>query len=364
MLQETVLNLAHREIGAKMVDFGGWDMPLRYGSQLDEHNAVRDGAGMFDVSHMTIIDLRGEKVRDFLKKLLANNVDKLTLKGKALYSCMLNEQGGIIDDLIVYLMGNDKYRLVVNAGTREKDLAWIEKQAESYSVEVRERPELAMIAVQGPKAREVTEELLHRGLDSRAKKLAPFQAAWAGEWFVARTGYTGEEGYELIMPGAEAVTFWKALSAKGVVPCGLAARDTLRLEAGMNLYGSDMDENFTPLESGLSWTVAFEPVERDFIGRSALFSQKEKGGIVKFVGLVLEDKGVLRNHQKIVVEGVGEGEISSGGFSPTMNRSIALARVPAGTGEQCGVDIRGKLKTAAVVKPCFVRNGKVLVNLD
>ena len=364
MLQQTVLNQAHREIGARMVDFGGWDMPLRYGSQVDEHNAVREGAGMFDVSHMTIIDLRGEQVKDFLKKLLANNVDKLTLKGKALYSCMLNEQGGIIDDLIVYLMGDDKYRLVVNAGTREKDLAWIEKQAEAYSVEVLERRTLAMIAIQGPKAREITEGLLHRGLGARSSRLAPFQAAWAGDWFVARTGYTGEEGYEVIMPESDAVFFWKSLAGKGVTPCGLAARDTLRLEAGMNLYGSDMDENFTPLESGLTWTVAFEPAERDFIGRSALLAQKEKGGIAKFVGLVLEDKGVLRNHQKIVVEGVGEGEISSGGFSPTMNRSIALARVPAGTGERCGVDIRGKLKVAAVVKPCFVRNGKILVNLD
>ncbi len=364
MVQKTVLNDTHRGMGAKMVDFGGWDMPLRYGSQMDEHNVVRNSAGMFDVSHMTIIDLRGEQVRAFLKNILANNVDKLVLKGKALYSCMLNEQGGIIDDLIVYLMGDEKYRLVVNAGTREKDLAWIEKQAAAYSIEILERKKLAMIAVQGPKAREITEELLHRGLGARANKLAPFQAAWAGDWFVARTGYTGEEGYEVIMPETDAVFFWKSLAGKGVAPCGLAARDTLRLEAGMNLYGSDMDANFTPLESGLSWTVAFEPADREFIGRSALMDQKEKGDIAKFVGLVLEDKGVLRNHQKVVVKGAGEGEISSGGFSPTMNRSIALARVPAGTGDLCEVDIRGKLKTARVVKPCFVRNGKVLVNLD
>lgn len=353
----------HVEAGARIVDFGGWDMPLHYGSQKEEHHAVRQGAGVFDVSHMTIVDLGGERARDFLRYLVANDVAKLRDYGKALYTCMLNEAGGVIDDLIIYYLSDTRYRMVVNAATREKDLAWIRKQAEAFDVDVVERSELAMIAVQGPKARELAAPVIDAEYREAALALKPFYGMEAGEWFVARTGYTGEDGWEIVMPAAAAPAVWDRLLAAGVAPCGLGARDTLRLEAAMNLYGSDMDETISPLEAGLAWTVAWEPADRDFIGRSALEELRNSPDRQRFVGLLLEDKGVLRNHQKVVVDGVGEGEITSGGFSPTIGRSIALARVPAGDYDRAQVDVRGKLLNVRIVKTPFVRNGQVRIDV-
>ena len=358
MTQKTILNATHRELGARMVDFGGWDMPVNYGSQIDEHHAVRQSAGMFDVSHMTVVDVHGPQAKQYLQHLLANDVAKLTRQGKALYSCMLNEEAGVIDDLIVYYLDDKNYRLVVNASTRDKDLAWLEKQAADFDVSVDERPKLAMIAVQGPKALQKTCPLLPDRLGFSAAEIKPFSACWFGEWFVGRTGYTGEDGFEIMLPEDKAVEFWNRLISVGVKPCGLGARDTLRLEAGMNLYGQDMSEDNHPLESGLGWTIAWQPAERDFIGRKALESIKQTGGYAKFVGLLLEDKGVLRGHQRVVLNDGSEGEITSGGYSPTLERSIALARVPANITETCNVDIRGKLKKVTVVKPCFARNGE------
>lgn len=360
MGHQTPLYNEHLAAGAKIVDFAGWDMPIHYGSQIEEHHQVRRDAGMFDVSHMAIADLRGADTRAFLQHLIANNVDKLKPR-QALYTCMLNEQGGVIDDLIVYFMREDWFRIVVNAATREKDLAWFNRQAAAYRITVTERPELAMIAVQGPNARERVYEVLDAKLREQAAQLKPFYAAYEGEVFIGRTGYTGEDGFELLLPGKDAVRLWHALLEKGVKPIGLGARDTLRLEAGMNLYGTDMDESLTPLESGLEWTVAWEPAARNFIGRAALEKQKAQGVARKLVGLVLNEKGVLRNHLKVMVEGVGAGEITSGGFSPTLNKAIALARVPAATGARCAVEIRGKLIPAMVVKPPFVRHGKSFV---
>lgn len=357
MAKNTPLTDKHLEMGAKLVDFGGWDMPLHYGSQLEEHRQVREDAGMFDVSHMTVVDLEGERVREFLRHLLANNVDKLKAPGKALYGCMLNEQGGIIDDLIVYFMNDHWFRVVVNAATHDKDLAWMVPKAEDFGVQVREREDLAMIAVQGPNARIKTHATIGE-IAQKAETLEPFFAKLIGGVFVARTGYTGEDGYELILPAADAPVLWEALYANGIQPIGLGARDTLRLEAGMSLYGTDMDETTTPLESALGWTVAWEPAEREFIGRAALEAQRAEGVGRKLVGLILEGKGVLRNHQKVVVEGVGEGEVTSGSFAPTLGKSIAFARVPVDTGERCSVEIRGKLVPARVVKPPFVRNGR------
>jgi len=358
MPKRTPLYDQHLAMGAKMVDFAGWDMPIHYGSQLEEHHTVRRHAGMFDVSHMTVVDLHGSGVRPFLRHLLANDVNRLTDAGKALYSCMLNEQGGVIDDLIVYFMREDWFRMVVNAATRDKDLAWIEKQAGAFEVSVKERPELAMIAVQGPQARELACGVFDADTAETARGLGVFFAAEAGELFIARTGYTGEDGFEIIVPEGAAADLWQRLHGAGVAPIGLGARDTLRLEAGMSLYGSDMDETTTPLESALGWTVAWEPADRDFIGRPVLEAQRRDKPAHKLVGLVLEGRGVLRNHQTVVVDGVGEGEITSGGFAPTLGRSIALARVPTATGETCKVDIRGKLVSARVVKPPFVRHGK------
>ncbi len=353
----------HVEAGARIVDFGGWDMPLHYGSQKEEHFAVRQNAGVFDVSHMTIVDLTGERARDFLQYLVANDVAKLKDYGKALYTCMLNADGGVVDDLIVYYMSDTDYRMVVNAATREKDLAWIREHAGAFDIEVVERSELAMLAVQGPNARELAAPCIDAEYREAALALKPFYGMDAGEWFVARTGYTGEDGWEIVMPAADAHSAWDRLLAAGVSPAGLGARDTLRLEAAMNLYGSDMDETVSPLEAGLAWTIAWEPAERDFIGRSAIEALRNSPDRQRFVGLLLEDKGVLRNHQKVVVDGVGEGEITSGGFSPTIGRSIALARVPAGDYDRAQVEVRGKLLDVRIVKTPFVRNGQIRIDV-
>ena len=361
MGRRTPLFNLHTDLGARIVDFGGWDMPVQYSSQIGEHHAVRRSAGVFDVSHMCVVDLRGEKVRPFLQRLLANDVGRLHEPGKALYSCMLNENGGVIDDLIVYFMTHTWFRLVVNAGTRDKDIAWIRKHAAAFNVEVKERTDLAMLAVQGPEARAKVVKLLSPVGAQAALALGNFVGREIDNWFIARTGYTGEDGFEVMMPVGDAVRVWKELNAAGVASCGLGARDTLRLEAGMNLYGNDMDETKNPLESGLEWTVAFEPAARDFIGRTVLDAIRERGSPMKLVGLLLEDRGVLRSHQKVIVPGVEgptAGETTSGTFSPTLERSIAFARVPAATGNQVQVDIRGKLLNASVVKPPFVRFGK------
>jgi aminomethyltransferase len=312
---------------------------------------------------MCVVDLRGEKVRPFLQKLLANDVGRLHQPGKALYSCMLNESGGVIDDLIVYYLTHTWFRVVVNAGTRDKDLAWIRKHAAEFDVQVTERADLAMLAIQGPEARAKFTKLLSPAGAQAALALDAFVGREIDGWFVARTGYTGEDGFEVMLPASEAVRVWKDLNALGVASCGLGARDTLRLEAGMNLYGNDMDETRNPLESGLAWTVSFEPRTRDFIGRGALDAVREHGVPLKLVGLLLEDRGVLRSHQKVVVSGVGEGETTSGTFSPTLERSIAFARVPAKTGDRVQVDIRGKLLNASVVKPPFVRYGKPRIDV-
>jgi len=363
MGSRTPLYEKHNEAGARIVDFGGWDMPLHYGSQKEEHHAVRQNAGMFDVSHMTIVDLSGERVREFLQYLLANDVAKLKDYGKALYTCMLNPDGGVIDDLIIYFMGDTDYRLIVNAATRDKDLAWIREQAGPFDVAVVERAELAMIAVQGPNARELAAGSVEAEYRDAALALKPFNGFQAGEVFIARTGYTGEDGWEICMPADDAPAVWDQLLAAGVAPCGLGARDTLRLEAAMNLYGTDMDDSVSPLEAGLNWTIAWEPQDRDFIGRAPLTALRESTNRQRFVGLLLEDRGVLRIHQKVIVEGVGEGEITSGGFSPTIGKSIALARVPAGDYDRAAVDVRGKLLNVRIVKTPFVRNGQIRIDI-
>jgi aminomethyltransferase len=359
--RQTPLFRLHQELNARMLDFGGWDMPLQYGSQIGEHHAVRRAAGVFDVSHMCVIDLKGARVRAFLQQLLANDVAKLTTPGKALYSCMLNESGGVLDDLIAYYLTDSWYRLVVNAGTRDRDLAWIRDHARAFGVEVTERSDLAMLAIQGPEARAKAVQLLPAAQADAALALGAFVGRQLGEWFVARTGYTGEDGFEIMMAAADAVPAWRKLNSLGVASCGLGARDTLRLEAGLNLYGNDMDERTQPFESGLGWTVALEPRTRAFIGRAALEVIASGGSPRKLVGLVLEDRGVLRSHQRVLVPGSAAGEITSGTFSPTLERSIAFARVPAAAAQRVQVDIRGKLLNAKVVKPPFVRNGKSLL---
>ena len=346
-------------MGAKMVDFGGWDMPVNYGSQIEEHHHVRNNCGMFDVSHMRVVDIKGDGARGFLRFLLANNVDKLASPGKALYSCMLLESGGVIDDLIVYFLNEKWFRIVVNAGTADKDIAWMKQQALKHApqLDIADHPELAMIAVQGPNARAKVWEALP-GSRELTENLAPFNAVEMGTMFIARTGYTGEDGFEIMIPAKSAPFFWATLMEKGVKPIGLGARDTLRLEAGMNLYGQDMDETVNPLESGLAWTVDLKS-ERDFVGKAALQANPPSR---KLVGLVLLDRGILRGHQAVHTAH-GDGEITSGSFSPTLEKSIAFARVPkeVQTGDSVQVAVRDKMLAAKVVKYPFVRNGKSLI---
>ena len=360
MLRKTVLNEAHRALGARMVDFGGWEMPVNYGSQIEEHHAVRRDAGMFDVSHMCPVDLTGPDCRAFLSRLVANDVAKLTVAGKALYSAMLNEAGGVIDDLIIYFLTDTRFRIVVNAGTADKDLAWMQTRAAEWRLDVTlaQRRDgagaLGMIAVQGPNARERVWQVLPQAR-AATEGLKPFFAVEVGQYFIASTGYTGEDGFEIMLPAAETENLWNRLKDAGVAPCGLGARDTLRLEAGMNLYGQDMDESVSPLDAGLAWTVAMKD-DRDFVGRAALAANGQQK---QFLGLILLDKGVLRGHQTVITK-QGNGEITSGTFSPTLQQSIALARLPLGVriGDDVEVDIRGKLLKARVTKPVFARNGK------
>jgi aminomethyltransferase len=356
MGKKTPLYDCHLEAGGKIVDFGGWDMPIHYGSQIQEHNAVREAAGMFDVSHMTIVDVRGPDAKAYLQKLLANDVDKLKETGKALYTGMLNNDGGVIDDLIVYRM-DGWFRTVVNCATREKDLEWMTAHTKGFDISLTERPEMAMVAVQGPEALGMVQKVRPEAAEL-IDGLKIFQGLPQHGWFYARTGYTGEDGLEIMIPKEDAADFWQQLSEAGVQPCGLGARDTLRLEAGMNLYGNDMDESVSPLIAGMGWTVAWEPAGRDFIGRAALEAEKAAGIAMKQVGLVLETRGVMRSHQKVVVEGAGEGEVTSGTFSPTLQYSIAIARVPVATGDTAQVDLRGKLTDVRVIKLPFVRNGQ------
>ena len=358
-MKHTPLYQAHIDAQGKMVDFGGWEMPLNYGSQIEEHHQVRSDAGMFDVSHMTVVDFKGTQAKVFVQTLIANDVEKLKTEGKALYSCMLNESGGVVDDLIVYYINDEDYRMVINAGTTEKDIAWINAQAQGFDVSVEPKFDLAMIAVQGPNAREKVFAAMP-GVENIAGELKPFNAASLGSLFIARTGYTGEDGFEIMLPDKSAEFTWKMLLEGGVKPCGLGARDTLRLEAGMSLYGSEMNEEVSPLEAALSWTVDLSNEDRQFVGRKALEELKNDGAKNTIVGLVLEGKGVIRDHQKVVTS-LGDGEVTSGTFSPTMGKAIALARVPIGATGSCEIEMRNKLVSAKIVKPPFVRNGKVLV---
>ncbi|WP_163937958.1 glycine cleavage system aminomethyltransferase GcvT [Paraferrimonas sp. SM1919] len=361
MSAQTPLYHKHLEAGAKMVDFFGWQMPINYGSQIEEHHYVRKDAGMFDVSHMTVVDVTGSDAKTFLQKLFANDVAKLTTPGKALYSAMLNHDGGVIDDLITYYLNDEFYRVVVNSATREKDLAWMAEQSQGFSLTISERPELAMVAVQGPNAKEKASQVFTAEQNQAVAGMKPFFAVEAGELFIATTGYTGEEGYEIIVHQDKVAELWQAFVDADIKPCGLGARDTLRLEAGMNLYGQDMDESVSPLAANMAWTIAWEPTDRDFNGRLAL-EQAKANGTEKMVGLIMTDKGVLRAGTKVFfVDENGteqQGVVTSGTFSPTLGYAIAMARVPKNIKDTAEVELRKKRATVSVIKPSFVRNGK------
>jgi aminomethyltransferase len=348
----------HSECGGKIVDFGGWALPVNYGSQIKEHEAVRTNAGMFDVSHMLITDIHGVDAKAFLRYLVSNDVAKLEKHGvgKALYSGLLNSEAGVIDDLIVYLMPFG-YRIVTNASTEAKDMNWIRQVAANFKVELFNRRDLAMLAVQGPNALSKVASI-HPQVADHLAVLKPFTAVENAGFFYARTGYTGENGLEIMMPREEAANFWNQLVAAGVQPCGLGARDTLRLEAGMNLYGHDMDESITPLACNMDWVVDLSDESRDFIGKKAYQLAKLSSESDKQVGVILEGKGVLREGQKLFVDGAEYGTITSGTFSPTLKISIAIARVRHDLGESAKVDIRGNLEPVRIIKLPFVRNGK------
>ncbi|MES1926299.1 glycine cleavage system aminomethyltransferase GcvT [Salinisphaera sp. T31B1] len=371
MAHRTPLYEAHVAAGAKLVDFAGWDMPIDYGSQIAEHKAVRDNVGMFDVSHMAVVDIHGPDARAFLSAVLANDIAKIDDIGRALYTCVLNTRGGVIDDLIVYHLASERYRAVVNAATAEKDLAWLHSQARGRDVEITHREDLAIIAVQGPRARELAGQAMSDETADAARKLKPFEGFATDGISIGRTGYTGEDGYEIVLPGDRAHDLWRRLQDVGVTPVGLGARDTLRLEAGLNLYGQDMDEDRTPLESGLGWTVAFKPAERQFVGRDALEHMRQQGVSHKLVGLVLEGRGVIRAHAAVRAADSDEddpdaadGEVTSGSFAPTLGCSIALARIPRDWQDTVEVRIRDRWQPARIVKPPFVRHGKSLIEPD
>lgn len=363
MSKKTALYDAHVKRNALMVDFSGWQMPLHYGSQIQEHHAVRKSAGLFDVSHMGVVSITGKNTVPFLRHVLANDVAKLKNTGDALYSCMLNEQGGVIDDLIAYHFSDDYFRLVINAGCREKDFAWLQKQAEQFDVQLTMHDGLCLLALQGPDALSKLDLIFDCETAKKIRELKSFQfyalqkdainRVSTTDIMIARTGYTGEPGVEIILPAETAKQYWEKLIAGGVQPCGLGARDTLRLEAGYNLFGADMTENTSPLSSNLAWTVSFKDDKRNFIGRDALEKEKASGISQQLVGLILESKGVLRNHQKIKINGDGEGEITSGSFSPTLNKSIALARIPTTNATEAFVERRGEWLPVRITKPKF-----------
>ena len=357
MSRHTPLYSAHIACGARMVDFSGWAMPLHYGSQLAEHHHVRRDAGMFDVSHMLITDVGGPGSLRLLRLLLANDCARLQADGQALYSCILNEHGGVIDDVIVYRLSEMAWRVVSNAGTRATVSAWLQAHV-GDDTDLRVRDDLAIIAVQGPEARMACIPLLPAGLRAAVSALTAFHACWSGDYFVACSGYTGEDGLELILPASFALELWQRLLDAGVAPAGLGARDSLRLEAGMNLYGQDMDAGTSPLEAGLAWTVAWEPEARDFIGRATLSGQHDAGPAWQRVGVILEGRGVLRHGMEIGDTQGHAGTLTSGGFSPSLGRAIGLARIPAGMGSDIRVSIRGRELPLRLVTPPFVRKGQ------
>ncbi|MES2142415.1 MAG: glycine cleavage system aminomethyltransferase GcvT [Pseudomonadota bacterium] len=356
MGKKTALYSVHQKAKAKLVDFAGWEMPLYYSSQINEHHAVRQNCGIFDVSHMLAIDISGSHSLAYLSNLLANNPQRLT-PGKALYSCLLNNDAGILDDLIVYQLSEYDYRIVVNAGNRQQDLAWLHQQRQSFNdLVIKERDDLSIIAIQGPYAREKSHATFSEAQQSVIKDLKPFHCVEKDGWFIARTGYTGEDGYEVMLPHNQAETFWNCLLTRDISVCGLGARDTLRLEAGFNLHGSDMDVTTTPLESNLGWTIAWEPSDRDFIGRKALTQQRNQLKQALY-GLVLEERAIMRKDSILITEQGHAGYITSASFSPSLDCSIALARLPLASGDYCQVMIRDKEYRAKIIKPPFVRKG-------
>jgi aminomethyltransferase len=353
-MNKTPLNKSHIELGAKMVNFSNWEMPISYSSLIEEHNAVRNTVGIFDVSHMSVFDFDGDNQVAFFEKIFANDIKKIYKDNKAIYGALLNEEGGILDDLIIY-HANNKFRLVSNCSTREQNRQWFEKHAVEFGVKVMERSDMGILAIQGPDA--LNKILKIKEIDNQVNTLQSFGCMFEGDKLYARTGYTGEDGLELIVPTKDINHLWDQALELGCTPIGLGARDTLRLEAGLNLYGNDMTINNHPYESNMGWTIDMSDESREFIGKDALLSIDQSKS-QKIVGIILQDKGILRSGYEITHE-QGKGVVLSGSYSPTLQSSIGLARVDQGYKENGKVMIRNKLLNIDFVSPRFLGQGKI-----
>ena len=355
-MNKTPLNNAHIELGAKMVNFSHWEMPISYTSLIEEHHAVRNTAGVFDVSHMSVFDFNGGDQVAFFEKIFANDIKKISNEDKAIYGALLNEEGGILDDLIIY-HANEKFRLVSNCSTREQNRQWYEKHAVEFGVEVVERSDMGILAIQGPDA--LSKILSIDGINPQVNNLQSFGCMFDGDKLYARTGYTGEDGLEIIVPSEDINQFWDQALKLGCTPIGLGARDTLRLEAGLNLYGNDMTIENHPYESNLGWTIDMTDKNRQFIGKQALLSIDQSKS-QKIVGIILRDKGVLRSGYEVIHD-EGKGVVLSGSYSPTLQSSIGLARVDQGYKKDGKVMIRNKMLNIDFVSPRFIERGKISI---
>jgi aminomethyltransferase len=366
-LKQTPLNAVHRQSGGRMVDFGGWDMPVQYpAGTIEEHLRTRTHAGLFDVSHMGEIDVRGPDAIPFVNRLTSNDVTKL-LDGQAQYSALTTPQGTVIDDLLVYRLSSVHLLLVVNASTTEKDWDWILSHRSHALIDLNNvSADYCQLALQGPDAQSILEKLTDLPLSEIKYYHFKHGAVDGVAGIVSRTGYTGEDGFEIYAPAHRAEQLWNKIldvgqtgTPTGVLPCGLAARNTLRLEAGMSLYGNDIDETTTLLEANLGWICKLD--KGDFTGREALARQKEEGVKRKLIGFEVTERGIARDHQEVVVNGERVGQVTSGSPAPFLKKNIGLAYVPvdyASVGQQIQVDVRGRLVGAQIVKTPFYKRQK------
>lgn len=361
MGQPTPLHDVHIALGAKMIERDGWNMPLHYGDQVDEHHQVRTACGVFDVSHLCVLDVGGSAAQAWLSLHLSNDVGRLAQPGQAQYSLLLSETGGILADVLVYRLTTG-FRLITDPACKTQLLDALHTHPDTDTLHVTEASNTALLAIQGPQARERCAALVSAARAAVIEQLSPFQAQEVEGWFIARTGFTGEDGLEILLPAEDATAFFYELIGAGVTPAGLAARDTLRVEAGFCQYGQDLTLHTSPLSLSLEHVIAWEPHDRRFIGRSALEQLRADGGDThRLVGLILEERGILRHGDVVRVEGLGSGMITSGSFSPTLGKIIALAQVPAGTSDRAEVEVRGKWYPVRVVRPGFVRHGTPLI---
>lgn len=362
-MKRTRLNAAHKKLGGKMIEFFGWEMPVEFTGIIEEHLAVRERAGLFDVSHMGEIVISGKQALDLVQYLTPNDAARLA-PGKAQYSALITPEGTFVDDLLVYCLDEEKYLLVVNAANSNKDYEWILSHQEGFDVKVENRSDdYTQLALQGPRALEILKPMTEIDLE----EMKSFRFDWGKisgeEVLVSRTGYTGEDGFEIYTLSSQPEKIWEEVLERGtsynLLPVGLGARDTLRLEAKLMLYGNDINETTTVLEAGLGWLVKFQ--KGDFLGRELLLKQKEKGITRKLVGFELVDKGIARPHHHVFVEGNEVSEVTSGTYSPYFKKAIGLTYLPLDfteIGTEFEIEIRDKRKARVVPTPFYKRPEK------